>query len=59
MGDYMCLGCGQEFSADPGKTWYEQDGDTITVGYTVECPHCGRKHSCREFFRWDGITDIQ
>lgn len=59
MFDFICKECGEEFTADPGKTWCEPDGDTIILGYTVKCPHCGRKHSCREIFKWDGITHIE
>jgi len=58
MFDFMCLQCGQDFTADPQGYSYEQDGDTIDGHYTVVCPHCGRVLRCCERFKWDGITDI-
>jgi DNA-directed RNA polymerase subunit RPC12/RpoP len=59
MFDFMCMGCGAETSADPKDFYYDQDGDTIYVLYTVKCPKCGRVHKCREVFRWDGIIDME
>lgn len=55
----MCMGCGEDVSADPKDFWYDQDGDTIYVRYTLRCPKCGRVHKCREIFRWDGIIDME
>ena len=59
MSDFWCMGCGEDVSADPKDFYYDQDGDTIDVCYTLVCPHCGRVHKCREVFRWDGIIDMQ
>ena len=59
MSDFMCMGCGVDTSADPKDFWYDQDGDTIYVRYTLKCPKCGRVHKCTEVFRWDGFINME